>query len=321
MKKKMMLAIVVMLLTGSLFMSDTTFAAWTQAKGHSYHQLSLSYYVTDEIFTTVRSTFDVVKEIDTINGIGGTERENQDKFESYTISYYGEYGITDILTIFASVPWKRVTSMDDKDVPTGIGDIDLGLRYNLTKNLFGSGLLMSVQGTVKIPEAYSYGYYKTNQNLGTGQYDTTLAVLLGKGFSKGYAWLNVGYMYRFENNEFDPLIFRPSDQVKILIGGGYPILPPLSLRGFVNWTTSVGNASVSRELIGSSFLKVDKGYLEEHVLIKSELALEPNFLNIWVDLALDLNPKKQIVLSYSRDVAGKDYSLGETFILAFVYKY
>ncbi|MEF9426148.1 MAG: hypothetical protein L0956_02870 [Candidatus Mariimomonas ferrooxydans] len=248
------------------------------------------------------------------------EQESQTQFESYTITYYGEFGITDTLTIFTSVPWKRSTSKNDKKEPTGIGDIDVGLRYNLTKNLFDSGLLMSVQGTIKIPEAYNYGLYQTHENLGDGQYDTTLAVLFGKGFSKGYAWLNAGYKFRSENNEFDPLAFKPSDQVKILIGGGYPILPLLSLRGFVDWTTSVGNASVSREMIEASSLGLSKG-LSEHVLIRNALSIEPSFLNVWIDLVLNITPKTQTVLSYSRDVLGKDYSLGETFIIALVYKY
>lgn len=317
--KKKMLAIAVMFLTGSLFMPDTTFAAWTQQKGHSYQQLTFSYYSTDERFSTVRST--VIKEVETITGLGGTERESQTKYEAYSLTYYGELGITDTLTILATVPWKRFTSKSDTPGTSGIGDIELGLRYNLSKNLFGSDLLMSLQGIVKIPEAYKYGSINLNSSLGEGQYDTTLAVLFGKGFNKGYAWLNVGYNYRFENNKNDPLVFKPSDQVKILIGGGYNITPLVTLRGFLDWTTSVGNASLSRELIGSSFFAVESDALREHVLIRKNIGLEPSFLNVWVDLVVRITPNMQAFLTYSRDVAGRDSSIGQTYGTGLIYIY
>jgi len=207
---KRALVILIILLTGTLFIATSVFAAWTQPKGHAYNQLTFSYYVTKKKFTTLK--YD--KDSATIYSTGdGVNRIATAKYISESITYYGEYGITDTLTVFTAIPWKWARSDDtmryaEERGPSGIGDIDFGLRHRLIQNLFGSGVLMSLQGTVKIPEGYEYGHPLRELSLGDGQYDTTIALLFGRGLGKGYAWLNTGYKYRFENDEYYP--FKPS---------------------------------------------------------------------------------------------------------------
>ncbi|MEK7308683.1 MAG: hypothetical protein AAB089_06405, partial [Nitrospirota bacterium] len=232
--KKKMLGIVIVLIIGSLFLSSRVFAAWTQAKGHAYNQLTLSYYVNDHKWTTVELNNDY-----STKGINEDKihRVRTSKFESLGVTYYGEYGIVDSLTIFTSIPWKKVSSDDvrQNSNATGIygwGDIDLGLRYNLLRNLFGTGVLVSLQGAVKIPEAYEYGDPLLELSMGNGQYDATMLLQLGRGLGKGYAWFNAGYKYRFENNEL--YSYKPSDQIKVLFGGGYSLNSWLSVRGYVD---------------------------------------------------------------------------------------
>ena len=57
MRKKAFAGIIVFL-TLTVFVSEPTFAAWTQAKGHSYHQLAVSRYFTGKKFTTVQADYD-----------------------------------------------------------------------------------------------------------------------------------------------------------------------------------------------------------------------------------------------------------------------
>ncbi|MBI4849371.1 MAG: hypothetical protein HY808_12495 [Nitrospirae bacterium] len=337
MKKRILITL--MFLTAVIFISDEAFSAWTQAKGHSYNQLGLSYYKTTKKFTTVKNEIipgsgeepASLGDIKTVHA--KAYRRSEEEFTSTKITYYGEYGITDILTIYTAIPydWQRsndVMKYGEDAGPTGIGDVNLGLRYNLTQNLLGSGTVMSVQGEAKIP-TYKYDNPLTRLSLGDGQYDATLLLQLGRGFSKGYGWLNAGYKYRFENNRIEHFAFKPSDQFKVSFGGGYPITSWLSLTGYIDWFRSVGNAEVSNGLversaeeIGTNTLKKDTAKAE---LIIDTLGLEPNDLNLSLGLQFNITPEIQTVLSYSRDLDGfgyfktENYALGETFGIALVY--
>jgi hypothetical protein len=323
MRKRIFLVFV--LLTGCIFLSSEAFSAWTQPKGHSYNQLTYAYYKTTQKFSSINTVNDVIVDTDSQIEIVDTE-----EFNSKKISYYGEYGITDKLTIFLSGGWDWQTSNDnikfaDEDGPSGIGDINVGLRHSLVDNIFGTGILMSVQGEVKIPEAYDYGNPTTHLSLGDGQYDASLALLFGRGLGKGYAWLNALYKVRFENDEFDPQTFKPSDRYKIGMGGGYAITSWVSLRGLIEWTQSVGNSEVSDELLAANWPTGGLAKHDDVVVTKDSLGLEPNILSAGIDLAFNVMPKSQVVFSYVTDLKGikpietKDYSLGETFSVALVY--
>lgn len=333
MKKNMLL--VLLLIAVFIFTSGNAYSAWTQPKGYAYNQLSFSYYKTDQKFSTLEYSSGEVIGLDT----DVSKRDTED-FTSTKISYYSEYGIVNDLTIFFSggYDWQKSADVEKyagENGPSGIGDINLGLRYHLMDNIAGTGILMSVQGEVKIPEAYDHGNPNKKLSLGDGQYDATFALLFGKGFNKGYAWLNTKYKYRFENKEHDPITFKPSDQVKVSFGGGYPINSWLSLGGLVEWTKSVDNATVSDALLVDSYSYGGKKWHGDTVLIKDSLGLEPNALSIGIDMIFDISkyaafmkdtfPSKSIVVSFVTDVAGfgvfktEDYSLGRTISVAFVF--
>jgi hypothetical protein len=317
---------VLLILCGSVFISHEVFAAWTQAKGHSYNSLGLSYYKTTQKFTTLHTEDDVVTTTS-----GKTYNEQQEEFNSTKIGYYGEYGITDTLTGVTSFWWDWQHSNDTKkyaneDGPSGIGDITLGLRYNLSQNLLGSGALMSVQAEVKIPEAYDYDHPLFYLSQGDGQYDTTLLLQFGRGLGKGYAVFNIGYKYRFENDEFDPETFKPSDEFKMTFSGGYAITSWLSLTGGLSWKDSVGNAEVSDEMLERYYTTGNKkGSKSRNRLIRDTLTLEQDALNGTIGLQFNLTPKWQTSVSYSRDLSGVGYyktsnnALGKTYAINLIY--
>ncbi len=325
MKKSMVLIFLLAVLF--VFTSQTSYAAWTQAKGHSYNSLGLSYYKTTEKFTTLHN--DDHNELTTTSG--STYVEQQEEFNSTKISYYGEYGLTDKLTVVGSVWWDWQRSNDTmkyagEDGPSGIGDITLGLRYNLSPNLLGTGVIMSLQGEVKIPEAYNYEHPLFNLSQGDGQYDTTLLLQFGRGLGKGYAVFNVGYKYRFENDEFDPETFKPSDEFKMSLAGGYAITSWLSLTGSLNWKDSVGNADISDDMY-ERYLTTgqEAGSKTRNKLILDTLTLEQTALNGTIGLQFNIKPNIQTIVSYSSDLPGGGYfkssnnALGKTLGLNLVY--
>ncbi len=317
MRKKTLL--IFLFLVGLVFISSNAFAAWTQGKGHSYNQLTLSHYKTIKKHTTLG--YDS-------NQLGGTVNDldvpshiiPSEEFTSTKISYYGEYGVTDKITAIISGGWdwqktNDVQRFSDDNGPSGIGDIILGLRHKLSDNL-GAGILSSVQVDLKIPEAYDYGNPIREQSLGDGQYDLTGKILFGRGFNWGYSVLSAGYKYRFENNENGNWTFKPSDQMLLGISGGYNALPWLSIRGNLDYNKPVGNAEVSDELIAYNRTQSGLDWHQDVVLIKDSLGLEAESLSGGIALAFTVKPGTQVVVSTDRTLYGKDASIGTTYSIA-----
>lgn len=334
MRKKLLM--IFALLAAGLFMTNQAFAAWTQAKGFAYNQMTLSYYKTTEKFTTL--------DLDSDGGVEGLQgpliTNDTEEFTSTKINYYTEYGLTDELTVIFSVPydWQRsndVQKFTDTDGPSGFSTISLGLRQKLVDNLVGTGVLMSAQVDVKIPEAYEHGDPTTSLSLGDGQYDYEFALKFGRGLGKGYAWVDTRYVYRDYNHQHDPSYFKPSDKFKVGIGGGYAAASWLSIRGAVNWSQSIGNAVVNDDLIVKYYSAGGKSSHRDVKIIKEDLGLEGQSFSAGMDLAFDVSslvtifketfPSKSIVLSYNRDLPGfgdfksKDSALGETWSFTFVF--
>ncbi len=325
MRRKMML--MSLLFAGCVFISGNAFAAWTQAKGHSYNQLTLSHYKTTSKYTTIEK--DVNDNVLTVNA--KPYKTSEEEFTSTKVSYYLEYGLKDELTIIFSGGWDWVKSNDidrygDDEYVSGIGDIILGLRQKLSDNI-GGGVLMSLEGDIKIPELYKYENPVTHQNLGDGQYDYRLKLKFGRGFSWGYSVIDVGYKYRDYNKQLedDGLFFKPSDQYFISLSGGYNAATWLSIRGKLEWSGAIGNASVSDGYITyAACCGVDKGY-ERSVLILDTLGLEQDHLSAGLALAFTVAKNTQVVLSYDTTLSGFDpvktanASHGETWSLALAY--
>ena len=327
MKKGLIVSL--LLISGCFFISNDALAAWTQAKGHSYNQLSLSHYHTTKKFTTLGHDADGNTLLDV-----PVYRTQTEEFNNTTVSYYLEYGITDKITGIVSGGWSWVRSNDNLRYagdagPSGVGDINLGLRHKIVDNIANTGILSSIEFIVKIPEAYDYKDPALYQNLGDGQYDTTAKLKFGRGFNWGYSVLDISYVYRFKNDQLDNgASFKPSDQVKVALSGGYNATSWLSIRGQFQWLDSVGNADVSDAL---QQLFVDAGQPLSNgkvVTIKDSLALEQDLFSLGMDLAFTLKPGLQLVLSYNTDISSffdikdsKNAALGETYSFAVAYSH
>ncbi len=327
MNRKLLVGLLVLILAvGGVFVSKV-FAGWTQPKGHAYTQLTYTHYDADQRYsTTVNDSNGAL--IGT--GDSATHLTNVPKFESWTVMFYGEYGVIDNLTILTAIPhkWMRVQAVVDatgQRGPNGLSDIEIGFRYKLLKSLLGGPL--SVQGKVKIPEAYKYTDPLTTLNLGDGQYDTDLGLFYGRGLGKGYASLLVSYLYRFPNTQF--YSFKPSDQIKMMLGGGYSVTSKISIRGLLNYKRSVGNAKVSDGMILDAIIKGQiLARTQDNMLVREVLGLEEQSISLSADLVYSIAPKMQTVFTYMRDgIKGigdfntKNANLGQSVSVALVYLY
>jgi hypothetical protein len=196
-------------------------------------------------------------------------------------------------------------------------------------NIANTGILSSIEFVVKIPEAYDYKDPAFYQNLGDGQYDTTAKLKFGRGFNWGYSVLDISYVYRFTNDQLDDnATFKPSDQVKVALSGGYNATSWLSIRGQFQWLDSIGNAKVSDALQQSFIDAGQKLSYGKVVTIKDSLALEQDLFSVGADLAFTLKPGLQLVLSYNTDISSffdikdsKNAALGETYSFAVAYSH
>ncbi len=171
----------------------TVFAgAWSQAKNESYHRFAANTYYADEEFDTDGDS---------------SSMTNNGEFTEYSLNYYGEYGILDTLTAFCSLYYKDIEQDDDtmNYQTNGIGDMDLGLRYQVYSGKPG---VFSFQGLVKIPKFYDED---AAMPLGNGQYDYELRLLYGRSLwpvIPGYMNLEAGYRWRLED---------PADEFRYLV--------------------------------------------------------------------------------------------------------
>jgi protein XagA len=191
--------------------------AWTAKQGAYYDKLAFNYYYSHETF-------------DTTGKRSGTP--NNGTFTDYNLSNYFEYGVFDSLTVINSIAYKWLENEDNtnRTTGTGVGDVDLGLRYKLLDS--DKVGIVSSQLLVKIP-----GDYSKNDSLplGNGQYDTELRLLYGRSLYPlvpGYGNVEIGYRWRAED---------PSDELRYLIEFGVDVTKTIYTRAKLDGTMSIDN--------------------------------------------------------------------------------
>ena len=213
--------------------------AWSQEKGASYHRLAGNYYFADKEFDT-----DGDSQSMTDNG----------EFTEYNLNYYGEYGILNTLTVFGSFYYKDIERDDDywNYQTNGVGDVDLGLRYQFYSGKPG---VFSLQGLVKIPAFYDED---DAMPLGNGQYDYELRLMYGRSLwpvIPGYMNLEVGYRWRDE---------EPSDEFRYLVEIGSDLGKKFYTRAKLDALVSMDNTDNQTDEFGNptSTLEYDLAKLE-----------------------------------------------------------
>lgn len=248
--------------------------AWTGPEGAIYNKFGFNYFSSDK---QLNSDGDSVS--------AGSE------FTDFNFTYYGEYGLKDNLSIFGSAAFKSLEAKPDGGVSvdtSGIGDVDLGVRYNLYNEGWG---LVSLQGLVKIPSAYDED---DALPLGNGQYDLEVRVLYGRSLypKPMYYGVEVGYRGRAD---------EPSDEVKYLLEFGYTVNNKVSLRAKLDGTLSAKNAGKIPATPGNPTLAADFDI--------AKLDLTGSYT---------IEKDKFIEFSLSSTLYGRDTADGTTFSVAYI---
>lgn len=248
--------------------------AWTAPKGQTYNRLAINSYYSDEIFDSSGDTLPM---------------SDNKEFSDRNISYYMEHGILDQLTLIFSMSYKFLDSEDDtqKIKSYSFSDIDLGLRYRISKGKYG---VLSLQGLVKIPEAYD----DTEAiSPGNGQYDATLKLQYGRSLYPvipGYFNLEAGYRFRDE---------EPADEFLYLVECGVDITKKIYGRIKYDVTLGMDNADNDTNTGGNPSFSID------YDLAKVDLAFGYKLTDKWA-----------IELETLKEVSGKSVSKGITYTMA-----
>ncbi len=175
--------------------------AWTQREGGYYLKIDGSFLTTGKELDFRGNRLDIFQERISFDDA---------TFSDGGVSGYGEYGVTRKLTILGRLPFRRLSSerkvlggayFDEKierEITSGFGDLDIGARYGLGF----SPLTVSVQGGMKFPLGYDATPDDGGPPLGTGEVDSDIRILAGRGFSSWPVYLSGGIGYRLRGGSY-----------------------------------------------------------------------------------------------------------------------
>lgn len=195
-----------MVLSSVLFFHQQLAAqsAWTQKKGDFFAKAYVNYGRSDQFFT-----------------LAGSELETSN-FTQITYGLYGEYGITDRLTLLVNGPVLKSQSFERTETVTAIGDLPIGVKYGILQKKFP--LAVSFVADIPIAKANNFaqnldGLGVINLPAGDGEWNflTTLAVSQAFQTFKLPTYLSLYTTYNYRT-EFEGVDLN--DQIQIGIEGG-----------------------------------------------------------------------------------------------------
>lgn len=151
---------------------------WTQLKHHGYVKTSAFYVSSDQHYTDV-----------------GLIDPNT-TYKLFNLNIYGEYGLTDRLTLQGYFPFISRSLFNNTvsgttgetifpgDVINSVGDLDVSFKYGLIQN---KPWVLSAMLTLGIPTGISDGGYNGTLQTGDGEFNQMLQFDLSGGFSLGNA--------------------------------------------------------------------------------------------------------------------------------------
>lgn len=196
---------------------------WPQKKGEAYVQFSLRAFRSSTYYEPGGNQVDIPT------------------LGDYVASLYGEYGVTDRLTIIGDVPFlERITRNEqvgretgfvftEGDAVTGIADVQVGARYGLMDD--GKTV---VSASLKLGIPVGDSSHPGGLWTGDGEFNQQLALEVGHSFypTKAYAAALIGFNQRTRGY---------SDELVYGVESGYTVMQQLTLIGRVRGVEPLRN--------------------------------------------------------------------------------
>lgn len=244
--------------------------AWAQPPGHMYAKVSGIYYAADEVY----------------NDMGRRQQMgiNRDKFNSRQMFAYLEYGLRDRWTLVTQASAGVLTEVDTfvRMETTGIGDIDVGLKYQWVDK----PVVLAPMLSVKIPTGYDAAFEPA---LGTGKLDVEARLVASKSLYPVPLYVGVDAGYRLRGGPF-------SNQWSWAAEAGATPHPRAFAKVFVAGTrTLVSSSDDNLGVVGVS-AQVSEG----------------NFSNIGANLAIEVSSGLWLDVLVQQTVAGENIGAGRS---------
>ena len=191
------------ILLSIISLSEEIFAGgWTKKKGKFYLQLS-SQYMRSNKFHDINGA---LVDINTLS--------------DFTLSFYGEYGVTDDISIVASFPFfHRLTLNEIKGTSSntyfpgaeknGVSDSDVGIKYKLAE---GGGSVFSAGFSLGLPIGDSND--PNGLLTGDGELNQKVSLQFGYSFYPLPIYFNASTAYNFRHKGY-------TDEIDFGIEAGY----------------------------------------------------------------------------------------------------
>ena len=259
---------------------------WPKPKGKGYFKLSEWWVRADKHYTDQGA-------IDPNVTIG-----------IYNTSFYGEYGITNRLTGIVNAPLFSRNTVDnvlslatnevliEGDAINGIGDVDIALKYALTKP--GQGVAVAATALFGLPLGNELGGRDNNLQLGDGEFNQFVKVDAGVGLGKGYFNAYAGFNNRTEGF---------SDEIRYGIEGGINVLnQKLWITGRIFGVESLGNGTLNSQsenfTIFANDTKFTSASIELNYYITSSVGVSANYAGAFRGELILASPSYSIGVFY-----------------------
>jgi len=256
-------------LFGLFISAQANAGAWTLEEHKAYHKVAANFFTSDDTF--------------------GASAEGFEEFTDYTVNYYGEYGLTDRVTLISQVPVRRSENIANGESFTnfGVGDVDIGIRYRLADAKW----VLSSQFLYKAPFLYDDD---DDLPLGNGQSDFEFRLQAGRSlYPYGYIGLEAGYRFRTKD---------PSDEFRYLVEYGFDLNDKVYLRTKLDVIKAIDSTDVELDATGSPFFPsaFDLGRVE-------------------ASFGYKLNPRSSIEFTFTESLFGENILDGQTYQLGYVF--
>jgi len=261
------------------FKMEAWAGAWSQEQGHLYAKVSGLFYASDEFYDDM-----------------GQKRPmgmDNDRFESGKAFLYVEYGLAKRLTVITQLQQGVITSENDlmRSKTTGVGDLDFGIKYQLTDK----PLVLAPFMTVKIPTGYHNRY---DPALGTGKVDVESRLLIARSFYPWPVYIGAEAGYRLNGGIY-------SNQIPYALEIGGSSHRKVFVKGYVDGKDTLTKKNQNTGEIDFSSLWVFEG----------------DFTKMGVNIALNLRGPLWVDLLIERIVTGENSGAGGAFGVGVAYQY
>ncbi|NJO02626.1 MAG: hypothetical protein HC880_13925 [Bacteroidia bacterium] len=200
-------------------------SGWVREKHSFYAKLGYSTFNSDNYFT-----------------LAGAEL-NSNAFRQHTLSFYGEYGLLNRLTVIANFPFLRFNRFERTEQVSAIGDLRLEFKYGLLQGAFPVAISIAPEFPTAPADNFATNLdlpsTSTNLPTGDGEFNIWTTIAASHSFHPLPLYLSIFSAYNFRT-EYEDQAFR--DQLQYGVEAGYQLFKRIWLLAGLKAQHSVGEA-------------------------------------------------------------------------------